>query len=172
MIQRKIISWLFAGILVCTLPSCLISYRFNGASIDYSKTQSISIADFPNNAALVNPNLSAQLSESIRDIYSRQTRLQMLPRNGDLEVEGEITDYALTPMSISADFLAAETKLTVTVKVRFTNNKAPEESFEKTYSAFQTFDSSRLLTEVQDELCAVITAEIAETIYNDTVAKW
>ena len=96
----------------------------------------------------------------------------MLPRNGDLEVEGEITDYALTPMSISADFLAAETKLTVTVKVRFTNNKAPEESFEKTYSAFQTFDSSRLLTEVQDELCAVITAEIAETIYNDTVAKW
>ena len=150
MTLRKIISLIFAGLLVCSLPSCLISYRFNGASIDYSKTQSISIADFPNNAALVNPNLSAQLSESIRDIYSRQTRLQMLPRNGDLEVEGEITDYALTPMSISADFLAAETKLTVTVKVRFTNNKAPEESFEKTYSAFQTFDSSRLLTEVQE----------------------
>ena len=152
--------------------SCLISYRFNGASIDYSKTQSISIADFPNNAALVNPNLSTNLSEGIRDIYSRQTRLQVLRRGGDMELEGEIADYALTPMAISADNLSAETKLTITVKVRFTNNKSPEESFEKTYSAYQTFDSSQLLTDVQDELCATMITEIAESIYNDTVAKW
>lgn len=154
------------------LPSCLITYRFNGASIDYTKTQSISIADFPNNAALVNPNLSTNLSEGIRDIYSRQTRLQVLRKGGDLELEGEITDYALTPMAISADNLSAETKLTVTVKVRFTNNKSPEESFEKTYSAYQTFDSSQLLSDVQDELCAQMITEIAESIYNDTVAKW
>ena len=154
------------------MPSCLISYRFNGASIDYSKTQSISIADFPNNAALVNPNLSNALSEGIRDIFSRQTRLSILPRNGDMELEGEITDYSLTPMAISADSYAAETKLTVTIRVRFTNNKAPEESFEKTYSAFQTFNSARLLTEVQDELCTAMVTELAESIYNDTVARW
>ena len=106
------------------------------------------------------------------DIYSRQTRLQILRRGGDMELEGEIVDYALTPMAISADNLSAETKLTITIKVRFTNNKAPEESFEKTYSAFQTFDSSRLLTDVQDELCATMITELAENIYNDTVAKW
>lgn len=158
--------------IAATLSSCLISYKFNGASIDYSKTQSISIADFPNNAALVNPNLSNSLSEGIRDLYSRQTRLQILRRGGDMELEGEIVDYTLTPMAISADNLSAETKLTVTVRVRFTNNKAPEESFEKTYSAYQTFDSSRLLTDVQDELCATMITEIAESIYNDTVAKW
>jgi len=157
---------------ILLMPSCLISYRFNGASIDYSKTQSISIADFPNNAALVNPNLSNSLSEGIRDIYSRQTRLQILRRGGDMELEGEITDYSLTPMAISADNLSAETKLTITIKVRFTNNKAPEESFEKTYSAYQTFDSSRLLTDVQDELCATMITELSESIYNDTVAKW
>lgn len=154
------------------MTSCMISYKFNGASIDYTKTQSISIADFPNNAALVNPNLSNTLSDGIRDIYSRQTRLQMLRRGGDLELEGEIVDYTLTPMAISADNLSAETKLTITIRVRFTNNKAPEESFEKTYSAYQTFDSSRLLTEVQDELCATMVTELAENIYNDTVAKW
>lgn len=158
--------------IAATFSSCLISYKFNGASIDYSKTQSISIADFPNNAALVNPNLSNSLSEGIRDLYSRQTRLQILRRGGDMELEGEIVDYTLTPMAISADNLSAETKLTVTVRVRFTNNKAPEESFEKTYSAYQTFDSSRLLTDVQDELCATMITEIAESIYNDTVAKW
>ena len=169
---RKIIGLLLAGLAVAMLPACLISYKFNGASIDYTKTQSISISDFPNNAALVNPNLSNNLSEGIRDIYTRQTRLQVLRRGGDMELEGEITGYSLTPMAISADNLSAETKLTITIRVRFTNNKAPEESFEKTYSAFQTFDSSRLLTDVQDELCATMITELAENIYNDTVAKW
>lgn len=170
--RHQLIIWLTLVATVVTLSSCMISYRFNGASIDYSKTQSISIADFPNNAAMVNPNLSNNLSEGIRDIYSRQTRLQILRRGGDMELEGEIVDYALTPMAISADNLSAETKLTITIKVRFTNNKAPEESFEKTYSAYQTFDSSRLLTDVQDELCATMITELAENIYNDTVARW
>ena len=160
------------AMVIAMMPSCLISYKFNGASIDYSKTKSISVAEFPNNAALVNPLLSNALSEGIREIYSRQTRLQLLPKNGDMEVEGEITDYALTPMAISADSYAAETKLTLTIRVRFTNNKAPEENFEKTYSAFQTFNSARLLTEVQDELCAIMITELAENIYNDTVARW
>ena len=170
---KKLISRLVVmAMVIAMMPSCLISYKFNGASIDYSKTKTISIAEFPNNAALVNPLLSNALSEGIREIYSRQTRLQLLPKNGDMEVEGEITDYALTPMAISADSYAAETKLTLTIRVRFTNNKAPEENFEKTYSAFQTFNSSRLLTEVQDELCAIMITELAENIYNDTVARW
>ena len=169
---RKSIILLLLATIVVMMPSCLISYKFNGASIDYSKTKTISIAEFPNNAALVNPLLSNALSEGIREIYSRQTRLQLLPKNGDMEVEGEITDYALTPMAISADSYAAETKLTLTIRVRFTNNKAPEENFEKTYSAFQTFNSSRLLTEVQDELCSIMITELAENIYNDTVARW
>lgn len=152
--------------------SCAISFKFNGASIDYSTTKSISVADFPNNAALVYPPLSNDLSEGIRDLYQRQTRLQVNPKNGDLELEGEIVGYELTPMSIAADSYSAETKLTLTVRVRFINNVRPEESFDKTYSAYQTFDASRLLTDVQDELCQTMIKEIAESIYNDTVAKW
>ena len=155
-----------------TLSSCLISYRFNGASIDYSKTQSISIADFPNNAAMVNPSLSNNLSEGIRDLFQRQTRLQVLRKGGGLEVEGEIVGYDITAMAISADSYASETKLTIRVKVHFTNNIHPEESFDKTYTAFQTFDSSQMLSDVQDELCNTMITEIAENIYNDTVAKW
>ncbi len=162
----------FCLLFITSFSSCLISYKFNGASIDYSKTKTISIQDFPNNAALVNPTLSNSLSEGIRDIYIRQTRLQQVKRGGDLELEGEITDYQITPMAISADSYSAETKLTLTIKVRFTNNVAPEESFDKTYTAFQTFDSSRLLNDVQDELCQIMISEIAESIYNDTVAKW
>ena len=159
-------------VIAYTLHSCAISYKFNGASIDYSTTKSISVADFPHNAALVNPNLSNNLSEGIRDLYARQTRLQVGRKGGDLEVEGEITGYTLTPMSISADSYASETKLTITVKVHFTNNINPEESFDKTYSAFQNFDSSRMLSDVEDELCSTMITQIAENIFNDTVAKW
>ena len=168
-VERVILLMLVAMVL----QGCAISFKMNGANIDYSTTHSISVADFPNNAALVYPPLSNDLSEGIRDLYQRQTRLQVLRKGGDLELEGEITGYTLTPMSISAaDSYSAETKLTMTVRVRFINNVAPEESFEKTYTAYQTFDSSRMLTDVQDELCTTMIKEIAESIYNDTVAKW
>lgn len=161
-------------LLLCALElqSCSISYKFNGASIDYSKIRSIAISEFPNNAALVYPALSADLTQGIRDIYQRQTRLEVSRKSGDLELEGEITGYALTPMAISADSYSAETKLTITVKVRFTNNVNPEESFDKTYSAYQTFESSQMLSDVQEELCNAMIKEIAENIYNDTVARW
>jgi hypothetical protein len=157
---------------VVLFSGCSISYKFNGANINYQTTHSISIADFPNNAAMVNPQLSNALSEGIRDLYQRQTRLQILRKGGDLELEGEIVGYDLSQSAISTTSYASESRLTVRVNVHFTNNIYPEESFDKTYTAFQTFDASRLLTDVQDELCALIITEIAESIYNDTVAKW
>ena len=159
-------------IALLLLNGCVISYKFNGASIDYATTKTISIADFPNVAPLVYAPLSNNLSDGIRDLFQRQTRLVQVRRGGNLEIEGDITGYTLTPMAVSADSYAAETKLTITVKVRFTNNVAPEESFEKTYTAYQTFDASQMLNDVQDELCNTMIAEIADQIYNDTVAKW
>ena len=159
----------FVGI---SMTSCLISYKFNGSSIDYTKTRTISISDFPNTADLVYPPLSQQFSETLRDIYIRQTRLQQIKKGGDLHLEGEIVGYQLTPMAISADSYSSQTKLTMTIKVRFSNNKNPQDDFEKTYSAFQNFDSSKMLTDVQDELAKTMISEIVDNIYNDTVAKW
>jgi hypothetical protein len=167
--KKKISLVILLGMM---LNGCVISYKFNGASIDYTKTKSIAIADFPNVAALVYAPLSSELSDGIRDLFQRQTRLEVTRRGGDLELEGEIIDYQLTPMAVSADSYAAETKLTIKVRVRSTNNVNPEESFEKTYSAYQIFDASQMLTDVQDELCNTMITEIAEQIYNDTVAKW
>lgn len=154
------------------LAGCTISYRMNGASIDYSKTKTIGISDFPNRAVLVYPPLSNDFSEALRDIFARQTRLSILPKGGDMELEGEITGYELTPMAVAADSYAAETKLTIAVHVRFTNNKVPDESFEKTYTAYQTFDARKQLTDVQEELCKTMITEITENIFNETVAKW
>jgi hypothetical protein len=165
-------TFLLLIVLLFTFSGCTISYKFNGASIDYTKTRSISIADFPNTAELVHPPLSQEFSEKLRDVYTKQTRLQVLKKGGDMHLEGEITGYQLTPMAISADTYASETKLTITIKVRFTNNKNPNEDFEKTYSAYQTFDSNLMLNDVQDELLKTMIDEITDNIYNDTVARW
>lgn len=158
--------------LALALSSCAISYKFNGASIDYSTTQVISIEDFPNHAALVYPPLSNDLSEAIRDLYARQTRLRLSRNGGDLELSGEIIGYELAAVGVAADNYAAQTKLTLRVQVHFVNNVAPEESFDRVYSASQSFDASQMLTDVQGELCAAMITEISEQIYNDTVARW
>ncbi|MDD4971571.1 MAG: LptE family protein [Paludibacter sp.] len=164
---------LLAALIVSLfIVSCSISYKFNGSSIDYTKTKSISISDFPNTAELVFPPLSQEFSEALRDSYTKQTRLQLIKRGGDLHLEGEIVGYQLTPLAISADSYASQTKLTLTIKVRFSNNKNPEEDFEKSYSTFQTFDSSILLNTVQDALMKQMITDIVDNIYNDTVAKW
>ena len=158
--------------IALVMSGCSISYKFNGANINYQTTKSISIADFPNNAAMVNPTLSPSLTEGIRDLFSRQTRLQILSKGGDLELEGEIVGYDISQGAISKDGFATEGKLTIRVTIHFTNNIYPEESFDKTYSAYQTYDASQLLSDIQDQLCQIIIQEIAENIYNDTVAKW
>lgn len=157
---------------VVLLCGCAVSFKFNGASIDYTKTRTISILDFPNHAELINPNLSSSFSEAVRDQFSRQTRLEFVKSDGDLHIEGEITGYQIQSMAVSADSYAAQTKLTLTVKVRFSNKANSEDDFERNYTAYQTFDSNRMLTDVQDELCTIMSQEIAEKIYNDTVAKW
>ncbi|HRZ98307.1 MAG TPA: LptE family protein [Paludibacter sp.] len=170
--EFKLSQYFTVGIVFLIFSSCSISYKFNGASIDYSKTKTISISDFPNTADLVYQPLSQEFSEKLRDTYAKQTRLQLLKKGGDLNLEGEITGYQLTPMAISADTYASQTKLTLTIMVRFTNVKLPDDDFEKSYSVYRTFDSNVMLTTIQDELLKEIIEEITDNIYNDTVAKW
>jgi len=165
---KVIIGMLLIGIVV----SCSISYKFNGSSIDYTKIKTITITDFPNNATLVYPPLAQKFNTALRELFAKRTRLQSVKRNGDLQIEGEITDYRLAALSIQSNALAAQTQLTLTVRFRFTNTKNSKEDLETTLSASQTFDSSKMLTTVQDELLDVMTKEITENIYNQSVARW
>lgn len=159
-------------VLSVIMAGCTISYKFNGASIDYTKVKTISIKDFPNQAPLVYPPLSQQFTEGVKDIYVRQTRLSLVRDNGDLELEGEITGYDLTPMAVKEDAYSSKTKLTITVKVRYTNRTNADEDFEQSFSAYREFDSNVMLQDVQDQLCSEIIEELADQIYNSTVANW
>ena len=159
-------------VLSVIMAGCTISYKFNGASIDYTKVKTISIKDFPNQAPLVYPPLSQQFTEGVKDIYVRQTRLWLVRDNGDLQLEGEITGYDLTPMAVKEDAYSSKTKLTITVKVRYTNRTNADEDFEQSFSAYREFDSNVMLQDVQDQLCSEIIEELADQIYNSTVANW
>lgn len=170
MLKNKIIALFFLAMAL--LVSCSISYKFNGASIDYTKVKTISIKDFPNQAPLVYPVLSQMFTDKLKDIYIRQTRLEMVKDNGDLDIEGEIIGYELAAMAVKEDAYASRTKLTITVRVRYTNQSKPEEDFEQSFSAYREFDANQMLQQVQEELCTEITEELVDQIYNATVANW
>ena len=160
----------FLGLLIAT--ACSISSKFNGASIDYTKVKTIMISDFTNQASYVNPTLAPEFTEELKDIYIRQTRLEQVTSNGDLALEGEVTGYDFTPMAVKEDALASQTRLTITVRVRYMNNTNPDEDFEQSFSAYREFDSNLMLQQVESSLCAEIIEEIVDQVYNATVANW
>ena len=164
------------NLLVCLClliaTACSISYKFNGASIDYTKVKTIMISDFTNQASYVNPTLAPEFTEELKDIYIRQTRLEQVTSNGDLVLEVEVTGYDFTPMAVKEDALASQTRLTITVRVRYMNNTNPDEDFEQSFSAYREFDSNLMVQQVESSLCAEIIEEIVDQVYNATVANW
>ena len=164
------------NLLVCLClliaTACSISYKFIGASIDYTKVKTIMISDFTNQASYVNPTLAPEFTEELKDIYIRQTRLEQVTSNGDLALEGEVTGYDFTPMAVKEDALASQTRLTITVRVRYMNNTNPDEDFEQSFSAYREFDSNLMVQQVESSLCAEIIEEIVDQVYNATVANW
>jgi len=163
--------YIFILVIGLMMTGCTISYKFNGASIDYSKTKSITINEFPNQAALVYTPLTIQFNEALTTLFAQQTRLNIVPRGGDFTLEGAITGYQLAATAIGADNRASENKLTMTVKVHFVNNVTGEE-IDQSFSSFRTFSSSSTLNDVQDGLIAEMIEEVVDQIFNATVANW
>ena len=164
---------LTAIIAVSTLLiACSISYKFTGASIDYNLTKTIQLSHFVNQAPLVYPPLESQFNEALKDMFTRNTRLQIVNQNGDMEIEGEIVGYELTPLAVAEDQFASETRLTMNVRMRFRNNKIQGQDKEETISANRTFSSNINLTDVQDQLIKELTDEIVDQIFNSTMANW
>ncbi len=167
--MKKILFFVF---FVLLLSSCTLSYKFNGASIDYDLTKTIQISDFPNQAPLVYPPLEQRFNEELKDLFTRSTRLQFVRQNADLEMEGEIVGYSLTPLAVQEDSFASETRLTLTIRMRYRNNKAQGQDKEESFSAYRNFPADRMLTDVQDQLIGELVKEIVDQIFNSTMSNW
>lgn len=162
-----------ATVLAAALPalhSCGI-YSFSGTSIQ-PDVKTVTINYFEYKALRVNPSLSNDLTESIRDQFRRLTRLEEVDMDGDLEISGEITGYDVKAMAVTADEVAAQNRLTVNVKIYFTNRKYPEDDFEKSFSAYADYDSNNTLDAMESTLCEEIIEKLVDDIFNATVANW
>lgn len=157
--------------LVLGTSSCGI-YSFSGTSIQ-PDVHTITINYFEYRALQVNPTLSNDLTEALRQRFRQMTSLEQVDMDGDLEITGEITGYTVSPSSVTADEVAAQNRLTVTVRVSFMNRKYPEDDFEgSTFSGYADYDSTQSLDAVQSTLCAEIIEKLVEDIFNATVAQW
>lgn len=152
--------------------SCKVSYSFNGASIDYTKTKTIQIADFPIRSSYVWGPMAPLFNNQLKDIYANHTRLTQVKRDGDLVIEGEITQYSQRNKSVSSEGHSAQTELSITVNVRFTNNINHNEDFERSFTATQTYETTQSLSSVQEELVTQMCKDLTEQIFNATVANW
>ena len=159
-------------LLILMLASCAISYKFNGASINYDIIKSICISNFPNRAVYQWGPMESMFNNALNDKYATQTKLQLVSRGGDLLLSGEITAYDQVNKSISSDGYSSMMQLKMAVKVNFENTKNPNENFERQFSASREFDASQQLNDVQEELVTQIIDEIVEQIFNATVANW
>lgn len=148
-----------------------IKYSLSGASIP-PDAKTFSVAYFPNNATMVSPILSSTLTEALVDIFTRRTRLTQVDEGGDFAFEGEITNYTSTTSSVSSDEYALLNRLTITVKVRFTNALDESMSFNRTFTAFEDYESTQLLTEVEGTLIPLIVDKLVTDVFQASASNW
>lgn len=169
--MKKMLRRLLLPLLATLLVSSCGIYSFTGTSIQ-PDVYSITINYFEYKALRVNPSLSNDLTEAMKDKFRKLTRLEQVDMDGDLELTGEITGYDVKPQAVTSDEVAAQNRLTVTVKVSFADKKHPEEDFDKSFSAYADYDSMQSLDAVEAGLCEEIIEKLCEDIFNASVAQW
>jgi len=158
------------ALAAAALTSCGI-YSFSGTSIQ-PDVKSITINYFEYKALRVNPSLSNDLTDGLKEKFRKMTRLEQVEMDGDLELSGEVTGYDVKATAVTANEVAAQNRLTVTVKVSFMNRKYPEDDFEDSFTQYADYDSNQSLDAVESTLCEEILEKIIEDIFNASVANW
>ena len=171
-VYNKGVMTVVVAIIAMVITACSVSYKFNGASIDYNKTKTIQIADFPIRSSYVWGPMASIFNNQLKDQYANHTRLIQVKRNGDLKVEGEITQYSQRNKAVTAQGESAQVELSMTVNVRFTNNANHSEDFERQFTATTTYDIRQSLNSVQEECVTQMVKDITDQIFNATVANW
>lgn len=167
--MKKIYPFLLL-IILFTVNSCNV-YNFTGTGKIDAKTFQVNF--FPNNAELVQPGIDRTFTLTLQDLIQNQTNLNLVKNGGDLTYEGEITDYRITPMMATADITAAQNRLTIRVKVQFTNKNKEADDFEKTFEFFKDYPAKEQLSGSSlDAAVKEIFERITQDIFNESLAKW
>jgi hypothetical protein len=159
------------SVLLLSLNSCKVNYSFTGASIS-PKIKTISVQYFPNYAPLVNATLSQTFTQALKDKFTSQTNLNFVDKSGDIQFEGQITDYSNQPTAIQGNQTAAQNRLTITVKVKYTNTFEDKLSFETSFTKFLDYPSNKSFPSVESDLVSQIVTQMVQDIFNKAVVNW
>ncbi len=169
--MKKLLGHMFTAVLMALcIQGCGI-YSFTGTSIQ-PDVKTVTINYFEYTALKVNPSLSNDLTEALKERFRKMTRLEQVDMDGDLEITGTVIGYDVRATAITADEVAAQNRLTVSVKIDFQNRLYPEDDFSKNFSAYADYDSTNALDAVEATLCEEIIDKLIEDIFNATVANW
>ncbi len=161
----------FLFLFLLGLSGCSIHVTLSGASID-ENLKTFSVQYFNNRAAIINPLLSQKLTELMKERVMSESRLVLVNGVGDVDFSGEITGYTIRPMAIKEDAVSAQSRLTITLKVRYKNKVDPKKNWESTFSAYQDYASERNISEVEGELTSLIIDQLTENIFNRAFSDW
>jgi hypothetical protein len=156
--------------ITITTVSCKMNYSFSGASLS-PEIKTVSIDYFPNRSSLVNPVLSQAFTEALKDKFTSEAGLSLVSSNGDLEFSGAIINYKLSPVSIQQNE-AAMMRLTISIQVKFVNNKDDLQSFTQTFSDFSDYGVDQDFSSVENDLNTIIIKKITEKIFMKSAANW
>jgi len=166
--KRALVLMIFTALL---LTGCKMSVSLTGGTID-ARAKTVAITTFPNNASLVNPTLSQSFTTALKNKIQGQTPLTIVSSNGDYTLEGEITGYTVAPVAIQGNETAAMNRLTITVRVRYTNKFDETQNFEQSFSRYADYSSSRNLSSVESSLVSDINDALTDDIFNKAFVNW
>ena len=161
---------LFCGLILLPQISCKVNYSFTGASIS-PDVKTVAIPFMTNTSSYIVPTLNRSITDALRNYFTSQTSLQVVDKNGDLEITGNISGYAVTPVAIQGNETAAMNRLTITLNIKFMNKKNPKQNYDIPFSRYQDYPVADLNT-VQDRLDAIITDQLVQDIFNKSVVNW
>ncbi len=162
-------TWIFLFSMF-VISACQVTYSSSGGQ--FSGAGTFSVETFKSQTALASPIYAQRLSEALKDLLLQQSPLKLAERNGDLRYEGFVTDYRIAPVAIQGNETASLNRLTITIKVKYTNTLEPSLSFDRTFSKFADFDAASDLLSVEEGLWITINDQLLQEIYNASVGNW
>lgn len=162
---------IFLALFACTLHACVPKFSMSGIAIP-PDVKTVSVNYFPNEAEIVNPQLSQLFTEALKDKFQNETKLDLIPKDGDFEFSGQITDYRVLATNVQDNTTSSSSKFVISVKVDFICKKHPDMNFSKIFPSDEVFDASQPFESVENELTQVIVDEIIQDIFNKTALTW
>jgi len=159
-----------AVLLLVFFSGCL-HYTMKESSID-KDIKTIYIGFIDNHARYVNPQLSPQLTDRLRQKVNNQTNKTLVQSdNADLSISGSITDYTFTTAAI-ANNQSATNRLNVTVHIKMVNKLDDKKSKETDVMRSFDFDANITIQQAEQQLNESIIKNLSDEIFNSLFSNW